>query len=763
MFRRSTLAACFWALPSLLLAVEPAIRNVNLRGIQIGGTTTLVIDGDDFGKTPTLLLGTKAKSTLKPAGTDKQASFDIAVDADAVPGYCHLRVVTEGGVSLPVVLGVDRMPQKPVAATVDALPVALHGAVAGSTSVETKFTGKAGQKVLVEVEAARIGSKLRPVVHLTNPKKLQLAWAWATPALFGDARLEAILPEEGAYTVSVHDAEYAAPAPGFFRLKIGQWNYVDQVFPPAVSAGASVAIEMFGRPVQPQEKLQAPPKAGFVPFAFPKSDMSGPQPFVAVNTQPEYVEQPGKLQEIPLGACGISGKLSTPYEEDRYRIAVTPGVKVRFEVFAERIGSPIDTALVIRNEKGDQLLRVEDAPGTLDPVLEYVVPEKTTAVIVGVAETSGRGGPQGIYRLTVEPQGSPSAKPDFRLTTPAQRVVLPAGGRSIVPVTVVRRGFLGKIDLAIPGLPPGVRIEGATIPDNADGALVTIERTGDASALAVVNAWTGSGGGESRAVMVKGHPLEHLQPWLATEIAVAPSSLKAADFQVDWEKLPADAGLVPGMKLTLPVKIARTNPKTSVKLTLLTSQTVPLVNNQPDPNKTIRQEKPIELGEKAPTGEVVAIVPVDLPSPVYDIALQAELLASDKKPQAVTYTPVRRMAVRLPLVAVLEGPNRIDVIVDPKKGATVPLKGKIERKEGLKGDVALTFTGLPPGATAGAVTVKADATAFTSNLVLPPNLAAGEVKGIKISASAAADPSLPGQRIKARDVELTLVVKIAAK
>jgi len=43
----------------------------------------------------------------------------------------------------------------------------------------------------------------------------------------------------------------------------------------------------------------------------------------------------------------------------------------------------------------------------------------------------------------------------------------------------------------------------------------------------------------------KGHPLERLQPWLATEFAVAPTSAKVADFSIDWKNLPADAGLFP--------------------------------------------------------------------------------------------------------------------------------------------------------------------------------------------------------------------------
>src|SRR5206468_10355571 len=130
----------------------------------------------------------------------------------------------------------------------------------------------------------------------------------------------------------------------------------------------------------------------------------------------------------------------TADDEPRYRVPVKPLTKVRLEIFAERIGSPIDIALVVRNEKGDQLARAEDSPGTLDPILEYAVPDKMTSIIVGVVDAQGRGGPRGIYRLVIEPQG---LRRDFRLTTGVQRVSLPFGGRMVAPVFAERRGYPG--------------------------------------------------------------------------------------------------------------------------------------------------------------------------------------------------------------------------------------------------------------------------------------------------------------------------------
>ena len=377
-----------------------------------------------------------------------------------------------------MVIGVDRLPQRPLAASVEALPVALHGTLAGSTTATTKFTGKTGQKVLIEVEARRLGSRLRPVLHLRSPRGLQVAWSWATHMLSGDTRLEATLPEDGIYTISFHDSEYAGGAPGFYRLKIGQWSFVDHVFPPVVGKGKH-SVELLGPPSLLRAELSATNSSTTLPVPWPKEGLwSGPRPFVVVSSLPEVLGQPaaGKVQDLPAGPVGVSGRLLKPFEEHRYRVPARPGDKLHFEVFAERYGSPLDVSLVIRNEAGGALAQAEDGPNTLDPTLEYTVPDKVTAVVVGVVDAQGRGGPRGVYRLTVEPKIASAAQADFRLYTPVQRLALPVGGRVVVPVWVERRGYAGSIALSATGLPAGVKLENTNIPAGADGILVTVQR-----------------------------------------------------------------------------------------------------------------------------------------------------------------------------------------------------------------------------------------------------------------------------------------------
>ena len=148
----------------------------------------------------------------------------------------------------------------------------------------------------------------------------------------------------------------------------------------------------------------------------------------------------------------------TSHAEDRYRIPVVPKTKVRLEVFAERYGSPLDIALVVRNEQGGELARAENGAASLDPVLDYNVPN-VAAVVVGVIDSQGRGGPRGVYRLVVEPQGT-GARTAFHLFTPTQHIALPVGGKTVVPVLIDRSGYEGRVELSAEGLPTGMRLDG---------------------------------------------------------------------------------------------------------------------------------------------------------------------------------------------------------------------------------------------------------------------------------------------------------------
>jgi hypothetical protein len=167
----------------------------------------------------------------------------------------------------------------------------------------------------------------------------------------------------------------------------------------------------------------------------------------------------------------------------------------------------------------------------------------------------------------------------------------------------------------------------------------------------------------------------------------------------------------------------------------------------------------VELAAKVNDGEVPLLVPRDLEEDAYDFAVQAELLSADKqKVLATAFTPVRRLPVQMPVEVQLTGESKIEVMLDPAKGTMQKIEGTIKRREGITGDVTIVVAGLPTGVRADSPTLKADASDFAVTITLPANQVAGELGGLKLSASIAPDPKQANVRVKSREVELKLNV-----
>jgi len=799
------LAACVMLAHQDGSAAEPEIRNVDIRGLATGSTTTLTIDGTNLSTETRLVLPFPAEQELKPGATATRAVFDVTVPGDVIPGIYNLRVANADGVSGTTVVGVDALPQLSLATEITALPVAVHGTVGGSAVLEARFPGRAGDEVVIDVEAQRLGGKLRPVLHLYDPNRLQVGWSWSTPRLHGDARLIAVLPVDGVYTVALHDLEYATPAPGYFRLKIGRWQYVDQVFPAVVARGQQPTLELVGTT---SATAKAPPPdvtGNVIPLPWPQPVLaSGLRPWVAMSGIHEVLEvPPGETPQVagpvPLA---ISGCIGAAGETDRYLLHVAPGQKLHLEMTAERDGSPLDGVLILLNDQGGQLARADDGPGTSDPVLEFTVPAGVTSLVATVSDLLSRGSGESYYRLAVTSTTPGPEHASFRLLAQVDRASLLPGSRQVVPVLVERQGYDGPIELTFDNLPEGVSVDGTLIPAASEGTLLTLSvpatmpagnsgavtppseaTAAGAAIIPAANApapeparpaaqvtmigLTGSAGDGQTAqrVCADAHPLTTMQPWLSSEFAVAigsavPGSDPASSFGVEWGEVIPDAGLVLAGKLPLSLKLTRpAGEATPVRLTLITSQIVPQLNGRPDVNRSLRPEAAVEIAADKLDGQLVALIPPDLAQDIYDLTIKAELLSANKQTVLATaYAPVRRLNVVNPVGLTVNGGPRLETTLDAKTGATVKLTGQIERRAGMAGPVTVALTGQPGGVTAANVVVKPGESAFELTVIFPANFVPAELTGLQVQASGPPDDKTPAVIVRSRPVELSIVV-----
>jgi hypothetical protein len=837
---------CLGGAASSAIATPPSVRNVNVRGLQIGGTTTLVIDGTDLLPNPRLVMAVPiATQVVRPNATATRVEIDVTLDGSASPGLNNLYLANDGGISEKTLVALDRLPQRPFAPTIDSLPVALHGTLGGSATLRTSFAGKATQPLIFEIESQRLGAKLRPVLHLYAADGRHIAWSLPSPALRGDTRLVTTLPADGQYTLTLNDLQFAAPAPNHFRLKIGQWQYADFAFPSAIQRGSSPALQLIGN--VPANKLAAVVglETSHRRAAWPDADLSsGPTPAVMISDLPEWLEvSAGKTpQEIPSIPSAVNGRIATAGEEDRYRLKVQPESKLKFELFSARLGAPVDGVLELRRDNGAVLATNDDSPGTTDSLLEFTVPKDVESVIVAVKDVHGRGGETAIYRLVVTAPSATPARKDFQLSIDQDRFNVPQAGRQVLKVRVDRRGYAGPIHVEFDKLPPGVTVEGADIEANSTGKLVTLVGAGEVLGQFLTSI-RGRATGEllqqpvTRVARSEPDPVAQFQPWLADDVVVALASRAGNAFDGEWQPA-TDSKLVLGGKLQAPVKCVRpVGFDGPVRLTLLTSQIPPQVNGANDPNRTVRPEsatpveippdakaqaawdaklaadklladaqvaqvaaakavtdaqtaggaaleaatkakadvdarvKDAELKRTAAAAEAntasaaakndinyVVLVPSDLPMAPVELTFRAELLSRDKQRVLMTVcTPVRPVPVVNPLKLQYAGPPKQSAKIDPKAGVSVKVAGKVERLEGLTGDVTVSVVGLPAGVPVPKLVVKADQSDYELEFKFPANSPPGELKDIKLFATGKMVPTAP---LEIRSAEVGVTVEL---
>ena len=761
----------------------PTIKSISLRGLQAGGTTTLAIDGTELLPDPRLLSTVPiGKQNLKAGGSPQHVEMEVSVDAQASPGIYLLRLATAGGISNAVAVGVDAIAQSPFAAEISALPVTMSGALTGSTVLATSFTGKAGQKIVIDVESRRLGAGLNPVLHLYNSRRVQLTWSQGLPAIGGDARCETVLPADGKYTVELHDALYRGEGEGFFRLKIGDLHFADLVFPLGVSQGAKTPLQFHLTNLPATATQQAPaggvsPGVRAAPWPAGVPLVTGSRPRLTISDYAEIIEgsrQPGQPQDVAAAPLAINGRIAGPNEVDRYRVPVTAGQRLQFDVLANRAGSPLDGVLSfhddkgqpLRNEKGDELI-VDDRPNTKDPGYDLAVPDGTKNIVVSLRDRRGAGGADYVYRLLVRPV----EQPDFSLALVEDRGLAPRGSVGLVRVRAERRNYQGPIKLSFPGMPTHVTVAGDVIPAGASATLVTLT-AGDVNPEAGMISVLGESAGLTpplkRIASVEPNEVSRYQPWLGDELAVGVVS--AAPLSIAWEEPSADSKILAGSIFTAAVRVARAaGVEGPVRLSVQSSQPMPKKTMQvanreqlvDAPERLMRIESPPTLPAADSQAKFKVIAPAELADLPYDVAIKAELLsADDKNVLGSAITPARRLIAERPLMLEV-AQQRIDAPAG--LGTRGKITGKLARKAGFVFPSVVQLVGLPANVASPSIVVPADKNEFELEVAFAFGTAPGDLANVRVGATSQTDPKDAMALVHSNEVPIGLKIVAGTK
>ena len=486
-------------------AKTPIITSVFPAGGQRGKSVELDVKGKNLNAVTDLYfaraVGTVEK--LEAKGADRLlATVTIANDAEL--GTVELRAASIDGLSNLKFLRVDELPEimetdakndTPQQAQEINVPCVVNGQLTSADVDCYRIKVAKKQRLVFEVEARRLGSPIEARLRLLDATGRFVADASTTRAVRPDERLDREL-EPGEYVIAVEDAQYVGGDGAVYRLRIGSWPYATSMFPLGGRRGESVEITLEGgdlpKPIKQKVQLPSEPDAVVFRPQFPGKQGTLVAPMLlAIGDLPAVLEiEPNddaqKPQPIESGVA-VNGRIEKPGDKDRFVLTAKKGDKIVAEVFAERLGSWLDSVLTVTDSRGRLVIENDDlragniqqnvqAKTGMTPIsdsrVEFTAPADDNYTIT-LDDRYNSGGPEYAYRLVVSP-----ARPDFQLTfgpPPAQKnqpqpktpqpppptdlVNLEPGKSATLSVIVARRGYVGEIELGAEGLPDGVTVE----------------------------------------------------------------------------------------------------------------------------------------------------------------------------------------------------------------------------------------------------------------------------------------------------------------
>ncbi|HEV3168366.1 MAG TPA: hypothetical protein VGZ22_30455 [Isosphaeraceae bacterium] len=500
--RRTLLAfAALILLSAPALAAPPVLNNVAPRGLQRGQTATLTFSGVSLGQAgPEILTALPGSLGAVKTEDPNKITVPVTVAADAPVGFYPVQIRTADGLTGRLVVAVDDLPQTTEkepnderdAAQELTLPVTVQGACVAADRDHFRFSARKGEPLVIEVEARRMGSGLDPAITLFDSTGHELATESDAVMLGGDPRLVFSAPADGIYTLEINDIKYGAGGDPFYRLKIGTFACAEAVFPLGWKRGEAVEATFLGgnlpAPIRTRITTPAEPDLAWTPVLLPSAP-SGTSPFrFVLGNSPEAMEPDGKGPHVWTSGTVMNGRIAAAGEVDRYKVTVSPGQTLVFDVDAAQLGSKLDGVLRLAKPDGAVLAETDDSQG-FDPQLTFTVPADLKEVVVSIEDLLGRGGPSFAYRLKATP-----AAADYTLVVVNPTITIPQGSAVVVPVTANRQNFNDAIQLSIPSDLAGVSATGGQIAAGAkDGTIILTGAPGAPTRLVPLEIWGTAG------------------------------------------------------------------------------------------------------------------------------------------------------------------------------------------------------------------------------------------------------------------------------
>ena len=340
----------------------PVLQKISPSFGQRGQTVRVTFEGQNLDDVQEIVGGLEA-NVVPVVRTSTSWQADVTFPANASPATMSLSLKSPAGSSAALPFIVDRYPAVVETGAADsprigmkvALPATLVGTIGKAGDADYfRFEAKAGQELAVQVSTTTIGSKLEPIVELTDANGKLLAES--SNGLLGYRCTAA-----GSFSLGIRDREFRGGADFTYRISIGDFPIVTGVVPLSIQRGKDETLTLLGvnLGMAQQRHLAVPADA------VPGSKIAVPLPKLAEKILGEAQIVAGEFPEsrvvrdeatllVPGTATGVIGE---PGSHQSIHFSAKKGQRLVVEVEARRLGSPLDSFVEIRDAQDQPVQR----------------------------------------------------------------------------------------------------------------------------------------------------------------------------------------------------------------------------------------------------------------------------------------------------------------------------------------------------------------------------------------------------------------------
>ncbi len=347
------------------------------RGVLRGVTSRVKLSGNHLAGVTNVLAHNRAiKSVIlwEPKPSKTEAWVSITPEASLAPGTYEFSAISPAGESARLKLYVDSIaqlseqgdPGSHGAPKSIPTPTSFWGTIdpAGNTD-EIRFEAVAGQTLVIDAAARRLGSKAVLILSLFDPSGALVLTSQGTEA--EDPWVHYTPNSSGLYSVRITEKAASGSLQHFYRLTLGHLPFVTSVFPLSIRTNQETRLTLSGVNLGDMDTVVVKASGpGDIDVPLDPAKYRFRQPFkVLVGELPEMVEiepNDSPAQATAITAPGVVGgrflAQTGKTDVDFFRFASKKGQAWVIETAAASRGSLADTKLELLDESGKQIPRL---------------------------------------------------------------------------------------------------------------------------------------------------------------------------------------------------------------------------------------------------------------------------------------------------------------------------------------------------------------------------------------------------------------------